>query len=177
MNHQKQSQGVSSICGRMSTAELKHLQRINRGVTSEKNLPQVNVIGRLIEKGLVTGVIRGGTIIGYGGWAEADGLAITPEGQAALAAALNEAGLEMVRYQKAIMQAVIDAAGAPVPEHELPGYNTKTFKLRGKYRRAFDELRGFGSDIDALAIQRDSQGVRMVSPGPEFERIKKSLGL
>ena len=83
----------------------------------------------------------------------------------------------MVKYKKIIMQSVIDAAGSPVPEHELPGYNPKTFKLRGKYRKAFDELRGFGSDIDAITIQRDSQGNRMVSPGPDFERIKSELGL
>ena len=163
---------------KLSSAEIQQLQAIKRGSRHERRRPQAIVIGRLIDKGFVTGDMKGNQFLpGYGASSSASNLAITPEGEAALSAALDQADSEMVKYQKIIMQSVIDAAGSPVPEHELPGYNPKTFKLRGKYRKAFDELRGFGSDIDALTMQRDSQGNRMVSPGPDFERVKSELGL
>ena len=163
---------------KLSSAEIQHLQAIKRGSRHERRRPQAIVIGRLIDKGFVTGDMKGNQFLpGYGASSSASNLAITPEGEAALRATLGKADSDMDRYQKIIMQAVIDAAGSSVPEHGLPGYNPKTFKLRGKYRKAFDELRGFGSDTDALTIQRDSQGNRMVSPGPEFERIKSELGL
>lgn len=149
------------------------MQRINCGKTSEYRLPQVIVISQLQEKGFVAGSFGAGD--GSRGWAR--GLAVTPEGEAALAAALDRADSDAVKYQKVIMRAVINAAGVPVPESELPGYNRKTHRLRGRHRKAFDELRGFGSDIDALTIQRDSQGNRHAGPGPDFERIKNKLGL
>ena len=162
---------------KLSSAEIKQLQTIKRGSRSERRRPQAIVIGRLIEKGFVTGDTEYERNPRFGTSTSVSNLAITPEGEKALNTALGKADSDMVKHQKIIMQPVIDAAGSSVPEHELPGYNPKTFKLKGKYRKAFDELRGFGSDIDALTIQRDSQGNRMVSPGPDFERIKSELGL
>ena len=80
------------------------------------------------------------------------------------------------KFKKIIMQAIIDANGQPVPEHEMPGHNPKTLKLRGKYRTAFDELRGWGSSINALSTEQTPHG-RVVKQGEDFDRIRSELGL
>ena len=96
---------------KLSSAEIQHLQAIKHGSRHERRRPQAIVIGRLIDKGFVTGDMKGNQFLpGYGASSSASNLAITPEGEAALRATLGKADSDMARYQKIIMQAVVVVA-------------------------------------------------------------------
>ena len=167
----------------LTKAELEALQKVKDGLKSETHAAKALVLSRLVDKGLIDGEVEQGqsykkTKRGHDpvGYRTIKNMSITPEGESALSAGLQKSADDSDKHKKAIMQAVIDAGGSPVPEDKLPGYNPKTFKLKGKYREAFDELRGFGSDVNALSTENTNQG-RVVSPGPDFEKIKGELGL
>ncbi len=167
---------------RLSSSELKALQTIKDGLGTEQHASKAAVVNRLIDMGLVTGDSEAGTThrktrrgfqpVRYG---RVQNMALTPEGEAALSTALEKSDNESIKYKKIIMQAVIDANG-PILDSDLPGYNPKTHKLRGRYRKAYDELRGWGSDIYALNTENTPRG-RSISQGLDFERIKSELGL
>ena len=167
----------------LSKAELEALQKVKDGLKSETHAAKALVLSRLVDKGLIDGEVEQGqsykkTKRGHDpvGYRTIKNISITPEGESALSAGLQKSADDSSKHKKVIMQAVIDAGGSPLPEDKLPGYNPKTFKLKGKYREAFDELRGFGSDINALSTENTKQG-RVVSPGPDFEKVKGELGL
>ena len=168
---------------KLSQSELKALQAVKDGYTSEPDGRKASTFSKLIGMGLIDGVVDAGSSPHKTrrGWASSryktvSNMKITTAGDSALVAGTQLATSEGDKFKKIIMQAMIDANVGPVPEHELPGYNPKTFKLRGKYRQAFDELRGFGSDINALSTEHTNQG-RVISRGPDFERIKSELGI
>jgi hypothetical protein len=168
---------------KLSQSDLKALQAVKDGYTSERDGRKASTFSNLISMGLIDGAVDQGSSPHKTrrGWASSryktvSNMKITPAGESALAAGIQRAASEGDKFKKIIMQAVIDANGQPVPEHEMPGHNPKTFKLRGKYRTAFDELRGWGSSVNALSTELTSQG-RVVRQGKDFERIRSELGL
>lgn len=168
---------------KLSQTEIKALQSVKDGTTNETHASKALVFIRLLDMSLISGEVnqgqsyrktrRGHDPVRYRNIRK---MSITQEGESALIAGTQSIASEGDKFKKIIMQAIIDANGQPVYEHEMPGYNPKTFKLKGRYRQAFDELRGFGSDISALSTEHTNQG-RVISHGPDFELIKGELGI
>lgn len=168
--------------GTLTKRELEALQRVKDGLRSETDARRALMLSRLVDRGLIDGDVKTGqshkkTKRGFQavGYRTVSNMSITPEGESALSAGLQKSSDDSEKFKKVIMQAIIDAPAYPISIDKLPGYNPKTFKLRGKYREAYDELRGFGSDINALSVENTEQG-RVVSPGPDFEKVMRELG-
>ena len=168
---------------KLSQSELKALQAVKDGQTSEPDGRKASTFSKLIRADLIDGIIDQGssprkTRRGFMAtrYRTVSNMKVTPTGESALVAGAQRVAGEGDKFKKIIMQAIIDANGQPVPEHEMPGHNPKTLKLRGKYRTAFDELRGWGSSINALSTEQTPIG-RVVKQGEDFDRIRSELGL
>jgi len=108
---------------KLSQSELKALQAVKDGQTSEPDGRKASTFSKLIRAGLIDGIIDQGssprkTRRGFMAtrYRTVSNMKVTPTGESALVAGAQRVAGEGDKFKKIIMQAIIDANGQPVPE-------------------------------------------------------------
>jgi hypothetical protein len=165
----------------LSAGQVKALQTVKDGQTSERHAGKSLTFQKLIDMGFIEGEFSRGTSQSRttGGWKQnversAKNMKLTPEGESALATSLAKSTDKLTQAKKIIMQAIIDGGGT-VPVKDLPtfkGYDRKTAPfLHGAYWKAWEELYYDDSAINWAENQKD------MVPAKNFDRVKDGLGL
>jgi hypothetical protein len=172
---------------KLSPGQVKALQAVKDGQTSETHASKSLTFQKLIDMGFIEGEVStgrsqtkiGGGSRGYAGWKEGvdrsvKNMKITSEGESALSVSLTKSTDKLTQAKIAIMQAIIDGGGT-VSVKDLPtwkGWDRKTPPfLRGVYWKAWEELY-----YDDRAINWGENQKDMV-PFTNFDKVKDELGL
>jgi len=171
----------------LSAGQVKALQAVKDGQTSERHAGKSLTFQKLIDMGFVEGEVStdklqskiGGGSRGYAGWREnidrsVKNMRITPEGELVLSASLTKSVDKLTQAKIAIMQTII-AGGGTVSVEDLPtwkGWDRKTPPfLRGAYWKAWEELYYDDRAINWSENQKD------IVPYANFDKVKDELGL
>jgi hypothetical protein len=169
----------------LSAGQVKALQAVKDGQTSERHTGKSLTFQKLIDMGFIDGEVStgksqskiGGGSRGYAGWKEnvdrsVKNMKVTPEGELALSTSLTKSADKLAQAKTVIMQAIIDGGGS-VPVKDLPtwkGYSQHPF-LRGMYWKAWEALY---DDDHAINWGEDSN---TIIPHKNFDKVKGELGL